>query len=262
MSRRNADYVAPAQTLIFLGDVWIDDACEIQYTVQDEKFPQWGWNDRFYRAVSQGRTLINGRLAIKFRSLGYLTRTISRSRELFPEEENAARAQIRQFGVESPDELRNISQIDVAEIVRRVAIGSSPRPEDVSDLRAIEDRANIIRRINGHPATTGQTVLRTRHDEDQPRDNVPEVAELIRPSYQIHREVTLMLVYGDPEDVAAPERVELLTQVQFVGESKVLTAEVPGGGEAIVEEYAFFARDKRPVNVRDGSTFGLPSLGS
>lgn len=244
-------YVAPAQTLIFIGDVWIDDACAIQVSVQDEKFPIWGYNDILFRANARGRTVVQGKLSIKFRSIGYLKRAIDALQPLegIAEEFNK-NARIRQFGVQSIAELRTLAIKDPRKIVRLVAEASSLG----GDNRDIEERADLLRRIVGHPANTGGSILRKVSALSERARQSPPREEFLRASLQMQRGVNLLLLYGNQEELDNPERVEIITDVQFVGESKVISAEVPMGGEAIVEEYPFYARDKRPLISRDPDT--------
>lgn len=241
-------YVAPAQTLIFIGDVWIDDVCAIQISAQDEKFPIWGYNDIFFRANARGRSVVQGKLSIKFRSVGYLTRAIAefQSVEDIAEKFNKD-ARVRQFGVQTIAELRNLSVTDPRTIVRLVAEAAALG----GDNRDIEERADILRRINNQPANTGSSVLKSISDLAGRNRQSPPPAEFLRASLQMQRGVNLLLIYGNPDDIDDPERVEMATDVQFVGQTKVISAEVPMGGEPIVEEYPFYARELRPLISRE-----------
>jgi len=57
-------YYSPCQASVYIGDVWIDDAADIQWEVRDEKTPIYGFADYDFRATLRGRSVVSGVLVI------------------------------------------------------------------------------------------------------------------------------------------------------------------------------------------------------
>lgn len=57
---------------IYIGNLFIDETNMIQYALQDNAVPVFGYSSRFYDALAQGRSLVQGQLALNFVSEGYL----------------------------------------------------------------------------------------------------------------------------------------------------------------------------------------------
>jgi hypothetical protein len=57
---------------ISIGDMFIDEAVFVQYTLQDSQIPIYGYRSRFYDALAQGRSIVQGQIGLNFVSEGYL----------------------------------------------------------------------------------------------------------------------------------------------------------------------------------------------
>jgi hypothetical protein len=69
---RLGDYPTPAQIVVQLGDVWLDDALRIELHDQNPKIPVYGYNEVRPGAFVQGRAFVSGSIAINYRFPGYL----------------------------------------------------------------------------------------------------------------------------------------------------------------------------------------------
>lgn len=74
MGRGN--YPTPAQVSVFVGDVWVDDAYRIEFRDQNQLIPLYGYADKEFTAVAQGKRLVQGSLIINFRYPEYLRAAI------------------------------------------------------------------------------------------------------------------------------------------------------------------------------------------
>ena len=231
-----APYRAPAQTMVLVNGVWVDDAQKIQYSVQDIKTPVFGYNDRFYRSNMLGRTLVQGKLCINFRYPGALMRAIKDKATVAAD--TFRRFQFDRLAVQDLADLQNLASRDPAEIVRRVGQQFRFGPS------ALQDTADLASRAAGIRARTGQSVIRTPGDEERTR---PVDKDFMRASDEIHNNVQFVLIYGDPDTLQDPESVEVIEGVQLDSMSKTISIDVPSGGQVILEEYTFYARDIRHV---------------
>lgn len=57
---------------IYIGNLFIDEVSSVQYAVQDNAIPVYGYASRFVDAYGQGRSLVQGQLTLNFVTEGYL----------------------------------------------------------------------------------------------------------------------------------------------------------------------------------------------
>ena len=69
---RLGDYPTPAQIVVQIGDVWVDDALRIEFNDTAGKIPLYGYNEIRPSAFTDGRAYVAGSLAINYRFPGYL----------------------------------------------------------------------------------------------------------------------------------------------------------------------------------------------
>jgi hypothetical protein len=65
-------YFTSQDARLYIGNVFIDENIYVQYTLQDNKIPIYGYRSRFYDAMAQGKSIVQGQLGINFVSEGYL----------------------------------------------------------------------------------------------------------------------------------------------------------------------------------------------
>ena len=66
------DYYSGADCKVFYGDIWVDDIVNIQFNVNQNKTPIYGYAAQNFNAVAKGRIIVNGTLTIAFKETGYL----------------------------------------------------------------------------------------------------------------------------------------------------------------------------------------------
>jgi len=217
-------YVAPAQTMILVNGIWIDDAEKIEYQVIDRKTPVYGYNDRLFRSNMLGQTLVQGTLCINFRFPGYLNRAILAKEDIA--KSAFRKAQFERFGVSGKDEIRNLADLNTDEVIAKVAREYRLGPAALDDA------------ITFFSAGRGDTQGTTDVNFD-------------RASSRVHNKVELILLYGNPKEIEDPERVEVIQDPQFTSMGKVIRMDVPSGGQPILEEYSFYAKDVVDVKPRN-----------
>lgn len=57
---------------VYIGGTFIDESVYVQFTLQDNKIPLYGYRSRYYDAVAQGKSVVQGQLGLNFVSEGYL----------------------------------------------------------------------------------------------------------------------------------------------------------------------------------------------
>jgi hypothetical protein len=71
------NYYTPCNVGIYIGGYRLSDAFRVDWDARDSKTPLYGWADDTFKAVSNGRKIITGRLVINYRYPGYLTAAIA-----------------------------------------------------------------------------------------------------------------------------------------------------------------------------------------
>jgi len=68
----NVDWFSGSQVAAFIGDVFVDEITAINFVVQQNRRPIYGYADQYYRAMSKGQVLVQGQFAINFKEAGYM----------------------------------------------------------------------------------------------------------------------------------------------------------------------------------------------
>lgn len=70
-------YFTMTQARMYIGGLFIDELNNLQFALQDNKIPVYGYASRFYDDIAQGKSLVQGQFAINFISEGYLVGTLN-----------------------------------------------------------------------------------------------------------------------------------------------------------------------------------------
>lgn len=65
-------YFTMTQARMYIGGLFIDELNGLQFALQDNKIPIYGYASRFFDALGQGKSLVQGQFTINFISEGYL----------------------------------------------------------------------------------------------------------------------------------------------------------------------------------------------
>lgn len=66
------EYFSGADMHIYFGDIWVDDITSLEFTLQEETLPIYGYNSYTFDALARGRRQIMGAFTMNFTSVGYL----------------------------------------------------------------------------------------------------------------------------------------------------------------------------------------------
>jgi hypothetical protein len=244
--RSNRIYYTPAQVTVFLNSYLIDDACAIAYDAIDNWLPMWGHNDRVYRTLAQGTTIVTGDLIVRFRYHGYLKRAITAvtdimgnlagSADQVPAMRKQQTVQTLSDAVLQQDSALLLNYLDAA---GEAGEDSYKRASDFLKARfwGQEVRDPMQAELGNAAGAESQ----------ETRDNRRAYTEYMRPSVVREKHLRLRVVHGPDENVGKRAFAEVLERVQFRGKSYKANIEVPEGEKIQVEVYPFFAADLRPV---------------
>lgn len=80
----NEHYFSGSQASVFIGDIWVDEISDLQYSVAANATPIYGYGDTFFSHVAQGRVLVQGNFTINFREPNYLFMVLERYKNRLP----------------------------------------------------------------------------------------------------------------------------------------------------------------------------------
>lgn len=72
------DYFSSQQAALYIGDVFIDEATSISFSVQQSKTPVYGYASQLFDGVSKGTVLVQGQFSINFKESGYIWLVLQR----------------------------------------------------------------------------------------------------------------------------------------------------------------------------------------
>lgn len=227
------EYPTPAQTSVFIGDQWVDDAARVQFEIQNPRIPLYGYNRPEFSVVADGKILVTGNLVINYRMPGYLLQAIR----------NAA----------DSGAVRNM---DVALRVHQGAGGDVPRlnrPQLYELLKELQKDTDGTKRLTRlargmrdgsfrEVSALMRQVMGGRFSDVGERWYARRSNPALGPSSEIAFDI--QIAYGDSY---GPMRVDVLEECYVTGMGKAMSASAGGGGFSasgmpIFEIYPFIAR--------------------
>lgn len=72
VSNYYASYYSGTDIRIYFGDMWLDEIVEIQWSVQEQVAPIFGYSSFTWDKVARGNRIVQGSFSINFKEVGYL----------------------------------------------------------------------------------------------------------------------------------------------------------------------------------------------
>jgi hypothetical protein len=95
------DYFSGADVNLFFGDIWVDEAISLNFQLQEEVLPIYGYASYTFDAVARGRRLIQGSFGINFKQVGYLQQILENANAVMYAVQSAQKE-----GVIKPDDFK------------------------------------------------------------------------------------------------------------------------------------------------------------
>lgn len=268
-TRYEYDHFSGSQITVSIGDVVIDEAVAINFSVSQSKTPIFGYANQYYTFIADGHVLIQGSLAIGFKEAGYLFWPIKR----FLNKSSNSEWTSPRFGTtkdgqivnsyspsDGPDvftqaakaaEKKRVMQANVEQMVKN----SSSNPTNAKDgnwnrfyreLGAMsdqefEDYAETFEDAIWYGSDTANALTRDRLFSS----NLQRGIEIDDETIYSHRRadqyppIDIWIVYGDMSRQTANHTVKKLMDLSFVGQSQAIEV----SGEPTLEIYNFIARN-------------------
>ena len=225
------DYFSSAQVSVFIGDVWIADLSSIQFTVNQQRMPIYGYASQYFHTLAPGRVMVEGQFSIAFKESAYLLETL--------------RNNINKFGARPKTAIDKVAgRTPIEEYVKsgsnKVAGGNFLYYQlGALDDKAFEATAEAFTNVLWtKPEETYLTPNAT--DEKSPSDMIDYYRRADQyPPFNIY------IVYGDyftddgSASMARNNTAKKIIDATIIGTGQSITF----GGEGIHEVYNFVARN-------------------
>lgn len=219
-------YYSPSQISLYINGYHVDDAISISYSVQDQKTPIYGYNDHEFRTLVKSRSIVQGELDIHFRFFGYLTWVIEKVNSTLESLTSAKDLQL----------LKHFKNVDKnMEVFSNIGTPNK-RAEAISILlssgRHRQQRANEL-----------LDELKSRYWR-QPEDALDPQSRS-RPGLS-SEDFDIVIQYGNVIEKSHPLTSIMIKGARIIGQSSVISGEVPDGGVPVRETYQFVAKSIVP----------------
>jgi hypothetical protein len=265
------DYFSGADCKIFFGDIWVDDIITLQYNVNQDKTPIYGYASQLFDAVAKGQVIVQGSLSVSFKETGYLNLI----QGIIESQKRNVKAVVRSKIAEH----EFLGKQGMTKFIPRLNyIGEDPKPKEFGLEYSVNGAPQIIRQqqtieqiLTGKKA--GTALAKTLGIEQGDRD-FEDFAKVLEDTLwgdsdgepltldnKLKRvdefdyssnggiktgklrnysdTLNIMLTFGDINDYRAEHTMIVLNDVHFVSTGMVVSPT----GDPIAEMYNFFARD-------------------
>lgn len=152
-------YFTMTQARMYIGDIFIDELNNVQFALQDNKIPIYGYASRFWDDVAQGKSLVQGQFTINFVSEGYLAVVLQNYKDKLnadnstltkQQKDNQQRLLYLVNSLQNPDPTWTPAQFTAAKReVQNLAANMSPSDVNAASAQIRIDRQNQINNVLG-----------------------------------------------------------------------------------------------------------------
>jgi hypothetical protein len=225
----DGQYPTPSQSQLFIDDIWVDDAHQVDFKDENPRLPIYGYNKSEFIDVADGKVMVSGSVVINFRYPNYLGFAISEALK----NRKVADARARSSQVGDP---RRLSSPELNRKEMRDVLHQMKATDATGRLKLL---AESMERGTFHQISGLSRVLFDRDLAELPGEELDPV----RLTADIGG-FRMVLTYGH---VTGKSVVETIEECYITGRGKSLTASAGGGGPStsgsvIYEVYPFIAR--------------------
>jgi len=267
------DHYSGSQISLMFGDVLVDNAIHVQFNVNQNRSPVYGYANNYYAFTAGGKVLVQGSLTIAFKEAGYLFWPIKRfhNRKLdskfLGDTWTSPRYGVTKNGVitrgydtskadntfttaAKEAERKRIMRANIEQMAKwenqKPQRAGSPYNSFVKQLGALsdnrfEDWAEVFEDAIWYGSDPENAELRDMLFSKNILDDqlLDDEAVLSHRRADQYPPIDIWIAYGDINNQAANHTVKKLLDVSFVGQAQ--TIEV--SGEPVFESYSFIAKN-------------------
>jgi hypothetical protein len=216
------DYFSGADVNIFFGDIWVDEAVSLGFSMQEEVLPIYGYASYTFDTVARGRRIVQGSFGINFKNVGYLQQILANANAIQYAVQSA-----QQEGIIKPDDFKKYKLDEILKMYGKESFDQIADEYEKALWGVSEDESNLL-----------SSPMNTYFGYDpygfDIKINYGAVSEAMSPYARNYATTSL--------NVKPNITVETINGVQINGMTKNGIA-TDAQGQPIVEYYTFLARD-------------------
>lgn len=211
------DHYSGANVSLYIGDILIDEITSVQYRVEQQKRPIYGYSSYNWDFVAKGTTFVQGNFTINFKESGYLYLVLKHVQENGP----IAKAP-------KPGENTDPINRDTIEKIVHNAIPRDKKYDIVSDLAALPDKEfeDVAEAFEDQVWGKSGRNLDPMFNVDHQRSDYMDAFDIF-------------ITFGNIDDHASNHTVRRIRDIELIGQSQLVEI----SGEPIQEAYTFIAKD-------------------
>lgn len=257
------EYFTSQQAALYIGDVFIDEAVGINYSIQQSKSPIYGYASQLFDAVSAGTVLAQGQFTINFKESGYIWLVLQRYKRF----QNQVDATIQRYNnVQDKFTAAQVGKKSIGGTGKQILGGrNNPFARIVDKNKQFDfiSRAGIERLVTGEASKderftfyqnlAGYATISNPTAKDKVFEDIVEVFEdqvwqedvsdiddfTRRADDNFFDDFDMFVVFGDYTKPGANHTVKRIRNVHILGQAQSVD---PDSG-TLMETYSFFARN-------------------
>lgn len=219
--RKYSSYYSGTDIRIYFGDYWVDEIVEIEFSMQEQVAPIYGYASYTFDKVARGNRIVQGSFSINFKEAGYLHSVL-----------NSLSSK------QAKGEWFNINEFDKNQPAGRGTVVGS-KAKNIENLIANFDEVSESYELALWGKNGGTNELNNRHRDSffyGVRDNE---------KHQTMRDhgFNILITFGETDDLSRGtnnyQTAQTIVGVQLNG----LSTHTDPSGNPVQEVYSFIARD-------------------
>lgn len=218
---------------IYIGNLFIDECNSVQYALQDNAVPVYGYASRFPDAYGQGRSLVQGQLTINFVTEGYLFTVLQQYKQLITNK-NVNGSTIGTPSSQTINQILGLMNSRDTLTQQANSSGSGPTATSLNN-QAAQLQTQISGLVNGLSPSDLDTLNASR---TQQLKTFTDVIGFDNPIYQ---DVLFDLRVELGNEVTGVKRVRYIEKCKLISNEQVIAPD----GQTILDSYGFIGRRLR-----------------
>lgn len=216
---------------IYIGHLFIDEVNTIQYAVQDNAIPIYGYSSRYVDAFGQGRSLVQGQLTLNFVTEGYLYTVLQEYKRLLS------------LSTQTVGDLLGQDVTQVLDMMTsRDTYLQQAKHLDSSDF-SVSNPATLARQLSAQITAkmSAMTPAQTTSLSTQLQQRRNVVHDVVSFDNAVYQDVLFDIRIEMGNEATGIKRIRYIEKCKLISNEQVIAPD----GQAILDSYGFIGRRLR-----------------
>jgi hypothetical protein len=223
-------YFTIAGARIYIGNLFIDELASIQYVLQDNAVPIYGYASRYVDAYAQGHSLVQGQLSINFVTEGYLYTVMNEYKKLLGSTQSTA------FPINSPNAdtiAQLLGMMTTRDNLNQQAQSNPSNTSATTQAAALQTQITAL--MQGLTSAQVQQLSQLRTTQ---LNVIPDAVGFDNAIYQ---DVLFDIRIEMGNEVTGVKRVRYIEKCKLISNEQVIAPD----GQSLLDSYGFIGRRLR-----------------